>query len=40
MVAELSARLGSDEIEGLQVHRPTLEDIYLGLINQTQDEVA
>jgi ABC-2 type transport system ATP-binding protein len=40
MVAELSARLGSDEIEGLQVHRPTLEDIYLGLIDQTQDEVA
>jgi ABC-2 type transport system ATP-binding protein len=30
-VAELSARLGG-EVPGLAVHRPSLEDIYLGLI--------
>jgi ABC-2 type transport system ATP-binding protein len=30
-VAELSARLGG-EIPGLAIHRPSLEDIYLGLI--------
>ncbi|MGN8247009.1 ABC transporter ATP-binding protein [Cellulomonas soli] len=31
-VAALSARFADDEVPGLQVLRPTLEDVYLGLI--------
>ena len=33
LIAELHARLGG-ELEGLEVRRPTLEDVYLRLVGE------
>ena len=38
-VAELSARLGG-EIPGLAIHRPSLEDIYLSLISDDNEDAS
>jgi ABC-2 type transport system ATP-binding protein len=38
-VARLHAQF-SGEVPGLTVTRPTLEDVYLGLIGQTREEVG
>ncbi len=37
VVADLSARFGDAEVPGLQVLRPSLEDVYLSLIADTTD---
>jgi ABC-2 type transport system ATP-binding protein len=39
VVCDLATRLGG-EVPGLDVHRPTLEDVYLRLISATDDAVA
>lgn len=39
VVGRLAARLGTDEVPGLQVLRPTLEQVYLGLV-EAPGEVA
>jgi ABC-2 type transport system ATP-binding protein len=39
VVCDLAARLGG-EVPGLDVHRPTLEDVYLRLISATDDAVT
>lgn len=39
VVRELAARLGG-EIPGLEIHRPTLEDVYLRLIGEPADPTA